>query len=76
MSLIHLVLHVHFNGVLISFLLLSKEASLGGGTVQIPFSSLTSDLLVAHKKASGWRTLSEICCGVHLACLNAAPAES
>lgn len=28
MSLIHLVLHVHFNGVLISFLL-SKEASLG-----------------------------------------------
>lgn len=31
MSLIHLVLHVHFNGVLISFLLLSKEASLGGG---------------------------------------------
>lgn len=54
MSLIHLVLHVHFNGVLISFLLLSKEASLGGGeTVQIPFSSLTSDLLVAHKKASG-----------------------
>lgn len=53
MSLIHLVLHVHFNGVLISFLLLSKEASLGGETVQIPFSSLTSDLLVAHKKASG-----------------------
>lgn len=31
MSLIHLVLHVHFNGVLISFLLLSKEASFGGG---------------------------------------------